>query len=65
MEQGQHQHYIPAWKLALVLSALTQPPFELLDQALDQLLTWKTGFLITFAHCKCPDEIHTFELTRL
>ena len=56
MEQGQHQHYniiFPAWNLALVLAALTKPPFELLDQALDQLLTWKTVLLIAFAFCKC------------
>ena len=43
MEQRQHQRHFPEWNLALVLSALTKPPFESLDQASDQLLTWKTG----------------------
>ena len=33
MEQGQHQRHFTAWNLTLVLSALTKPPFELLDQA--------------------------------
>ena len=31
------------------MSALTKPPFEPLDQASDQLLTWKTVFLIAHA----------------
>ena len=61
MEQGQHQRHFPEWDLALVLSALAKPPFEPLDQALDQLLTWKTVFLITLATGKGRGEIHTFE----
>ena len=65
MEQGQHLRHFPEWNLTLVLSALTKPPFELLDQASDQLLTWKTVFLITFASGKCWGEIHAFERAQL
>ena len=61
MEQGQHQRQFPEWNLALVLSALTKPPFEPLDQASDQLLTWKTVFLIALASSKRRGEIHSFE----
>ena len=53
LEQGQHQRRFPGWNLALVLSSLTKPPFKLLYQASDQLLTWKTVFLIALASGKC------------
>ena len=65
MEQGQHQRHFPEWNLALVLSALTKPPFEPLDQTSDQLLTWKTVFLIALASSKRRGEIHAFEHARL
>ena len=65
IEQGQHQRQFPEWNLALVLSALTKPPFEPLDQASDQLLTWKTDFLIALASGKRRGEIHAFEHARL
>ena len=59
------QCHFPEWNLALVLSALTKPPFEPLDQASDQLLTWKTVFLIALASGKRRGEIHAFEHARL
>jgi len=62
IEQGHHQCHFPEWNLALVLSALTKPPFEPLNQASDQLLT---VFLITLASGKCRDEIQAFEHARL
>ena len=65
MEQGQHQRHFPEWNLALVLSALTKPSFEPLDQSSDQLLTWKTVFLIALASGKRRGEIHAFEHARL
>ena len=65
MEKWQPQRHFPEWSLALVLSALTKPPFEPLDQASDQLLTWKTVFLIALASGKRWGEIHAFERTRL
>ena len=65
MEQGRHQPQFPEWNLALVLSALTKPPFEPLNQASDKLLTWKTVFLIALASGKCQSEIHAFEHARL
>ena len=45
--------------------ALTKPPFEPLDQASDQLLTWKTVFLIALASGKRRCEIHAFKHARL
>ena len=57
--------HFPEWNPALVLSALTKPPFEPLDQASDQLLTWKTVFLIALASGKRRGEIHAFEHARL
>ena len=65
MEQGHRQHHFQEWNLALVLSALTKPPFELLDQASRQLLTWKTVILIALASGKRWGEIHAFEHARL
>ena len=65
MDQGQHQRHFPEWNMALVLSALTKPPFEPLDQASDQLLTWKTVFLIALASGKRRGEFHAFEHARL
>ena len=51
--------------LILVLLALIKPPFEPLDQTSDQLLTWKTVFLIALASGKRRGEIHAFEHARL
>ena len=51
--------------LAISTIALTKPPFEPLDQASDQLLTWKTVFLIAHASGKRRGEIHAFEHARL
>ena len=42
-----------------------EPPFEPLDQASDQVLTWKTAFLIVHASGKRRGEIHAFEHARL
>ena len=35
---------IPKWNLSLVLQRLTQPPFELQEEAALKFLTWKTVF---------------------
>ena len=59
------QRQFPEWNLALVLSALTKPPFEPLDQTSDQLLTRKTVFLIALASGKRRGKIHAFEHARL
>ena len=47
----------PKWDLACVLWSLTKAPYEPLDQASLQLLTWKTVFLLTLASAKRRSEI--------
>jgi hypothetical protein len=53
---------IPAWNLALVLQALTEPPFEPLNTVPLRELTLKTVFLLSLASGKRRGEIHA--LTR-
>ena len=60
MEKGHHQRHFPECNIALVLSALIKPHFEPLDQSSDQMLTWKTVFLIALASGKCRGEIQAF-----
>ena len=48
----------PKWDLSCVLWSLTKAPYEPLDQATLQLLTWKTVFLLTLASAKRRSEIH-------
>ena len=48
----------PKCDLACVLWSLTKSPYEPLDQASLQFLTWKTFFLLTLASAKWRNKIH-------
>ena len=48
----------PTWDLALVLRALTKPPFEPIISISFELLTLKTVFLVTLACAARASEIH-------
>ena len=65
MEQGQHQHHISSVESCLGFVSIDKTTFRTADPASNQLLTWKTVFLIAFASCKCRGEIHAFEHARL
>ena len=52
----------PKWDLACVLWSLTKAPYEPLDQATLQFLTWKTVFLLTLASAKRRSEIHALSM---
>ena len=52
----------PKWDLACVLWSLTKAPYEPLDQATLQFLTWKTVFLLTMASAKRRSEIHALSI---
>ena len=52
----------PKWDLACVLWSLTKSPYEPLDQASLQFLTWKTVFLLTMASAKRRSEIHALSV---
>ena len=52
----------PKWDLACVLWSLTKSPYEPLDQASLQFLTWKTVFLLTMASAKQRSEIHALSV---
>ena len=52
----------PKWDLACVLWSLTKAPYEPLDQASLQFLTWKTVFLLTMASAKRRSEIHALSI---
>ena len=54
----------PKWGLACVLWSLTKSPYEPLDQASFQFLTWKTVFLLTMASAKRRSEIHALSVER-
>ena len=49
---------IPSWDLALVLDALSRPPFEPLGEVTMANLTVKTVFLVALATAKRRSEIH-------
>ena len=48
----------PKWSLLCFMWSLTKLPYEPLDQASLQFLTWKTVFLLTLASAKRRSEIH-------
>ena len=52
----------PKWDLACVLGSLTKAPYEPLNQASLQFLTWKTVFLLTMASVKLRSEIHALSV---
>ena len=52
----------PKWDLSCVLWSLTKAPYEPLDQASLQFLTWKTVFLLTLASAKRRSEIHALSI---
>jgi hypothetical protein len=52
----------PKWDLACVLGSLIKAPYEPLDQASLQFLTWKTVFLLTMASAKRRSEIHALSI---
>ena len=52
----------PKWDLSCVLWSLTKAPYEPLDQASLQVLTWKTVFLLVFASAKRRSEIHALSV---
>ena len=52
----------PKWDLSCVLWSLTKAPYEPLDQASLQFLTWKTAFLLTLASSKRRSEIHALSV---
>lgn len=52
----------PKWDLSCVLWSLTKAPYEPLDEAPLQLLTWKTVFLLTLASAKRRSEIHALSI---
>ena len=49
---------VPAWDLSLVFKALSQHPFEPLEEANVHYLTLKTVFLVTWATAARVSEIH-------
>ena len=53
----------PAWDLNLVLQALTKEPFEPLDSASLQHVTWKTAFLLSLATAARVSELHALDIT--
>ena len=52
----------PKWDLSCVLWSLTKAPYEPLDQATLQAVTWKTVFLLVFASAKRRSEIHALSI---
>jgi hypothetical protein len=61
-DSSRQVHRLPKWNLAFVLQAMTQSPFEPLDEAPLNLLTLRTVFLFTLASGGRRSEIHA--LTR-
>ena len=56
--------HTPKWDLACDLWSLTKSPYEPLDQASLQFITWKTVFLLTMTSAKWRSEIMLFQLKR-
>ncbi len=53
---------IPSWDLGIVLKALTEPPFEPLDEIRMEFFTLKTAFLLAVSSVKRVSEIHAFSV---
>ena len=62
LERPFSRSLTPKWDLAVVLQALTKPPFEPLDQAELKFLSWKTVFLLAFASAKRRSELHALSI---
>ena len=62
LERPVHRSLAPKWDLSCVLWSLTKSPYEPLDQASLQHLTWKTVFLLTLASAKRRSEIHALSV---
>lgn len=56
---------LPQWNLALVLDMLRRPPFEPLQEASMQFLSWKTAFLLTLASGKRRSEMVYIDYRRV
>jgi len=52
----------PKWDLSCVLWSLCKTPYEPMDQASLQFVTWKTVFLLVFASAKRRSEIHALSV---
>ncbi|KAJ7319818.1 hypothetical protein JRQ81_019329 [Phrynocephalus forsythii] len=52
----------PQWSLSLVLQQLMRPPFEPLAKALDQLLSYKTTFLVAVTSARRASELTTLRM---
>jgi integrase len=61
LERPAHQRTVPAWDLALVLKALTEPPFEPLERADMKILSYKTAFLLALATGSRVSELHAID----
>ena len=67
VDQLVEQNVVPAWDLALVLSALIKHPFEAKDMGTVSLkhLTYKTVFLLSLATGARRGEVHALDLSRI
>ena len=67
MKGARHLHpvsksLVPSWDLALVLDALSQPPFEPLEGLDMKLLSLKTALLLALVTAKRVSDIHAFSV---
>ncbi len=62
LERPVSRSLSPKWDLSCVLWSLSKAPYEPLDQASLQYLTWKTAFLLTMASAKRRSEIHALSV---
>lgn len=56
---------LPGWDLALVLMALSRPPFEPLEHCDANFLTWKTAFLVLLASGARRGEVHALAFDKV
>jgi integrase len=62
LERPAHKRSVPAWDLALVLKALTRPPYEPLNKADMKYLSFKTAFLLALATGSRVSELHAIDV---
>lgn len=65
IERPRSSTLLPKWNLALVLRALTKPPYEPLASASLKFLTLKTVFLLAFATAARRGEVHAWDASSL
>lgn len=53
---------VPTWDLSLVLGAVSQPPFEPLNQVEIKILSLKTALLLALASAKRVSDIHALSI---